>query len=215
MNIDKIMRIIRAYDDWVVRAYCTGRFGILRQRFLDEIGQYLPEEGDVVDVGCGIGLFSLYYAQLFPQLQIHGLDLNPNRVQMAQKAAARMGLGNVHYEVASAVGFAADGSLSGAYILDVIHHIPQDAVRPLVEEIHRSLLPGGRLLIKDVDTSPAYKRIFTHALDLAMDPKAPVRYWSSEELPALLRDVGFEVHRHAMVDFLPYPHILYICTKAG
>ena len=41
MRADIIRRIIRAYDDPVVRAYCWVRFGIRRQRFLDEIGQYL------------------------------------------------------------------------------------------------------------------------------------------------------------------------------
>ena len=32
-----VLNVIRAYDDWIVRGYCWGRFWILRQRFLDEI----------------------------------------------------------------------------------------------------------------------------------------------------------------------------------
>jgi hypothetical protein len=28
-----------------------------------------------------------------------------------------------------------------------------------------------------------------------------------------LGDAGFTVRRHLMVDVLPYPHILYICTR--
>ena len=36
MRADIIRRIIRAYDDPIVRAYCWVRFWILRQRFLDE-----------------------------------------------------------------------------------------------------------------------------------------------------------------------------------
>ena len=38
MRADIIRRIIEAYDDPIVRAYCWARFWILRQRFLDEIG---------------------------------------------------------------------------------------------------------------------------------------------------------------------------------
>ena len=45
MRSDAIRKIIRAYDDPIVRAYCWARFWILRQRFLDEIGQYLPTAG--------------------------------------------------------------------------------------------------------------------------------------------------------------------------
>ena len=48
MRSEAVHSVIGAYDDWVVRAYCWGRFGILRQRFLDEIGQYLPERGRVL-----------------------------------------------------------------------------------------------------------------------------------------------------------------------
>ena len=82
-----ILSVIRAYDDWIVRAYCWGRFWILRQRFLDEVGQYLPRAGRVLDLGCGFGLFSLYYASVRPGLQIEGFDLNPRRIAMAREAA--------------------------------------------------------------------------------------------------------------------------------
>jgi hypothetical protein len=69
------------------------------------------------------------------------------------------------------------------------------------------------LLVKDVDTRPAAKRWFTWALDKVMDPRAPVRYWSGDELTAALEHAGFLVRRHLMVDVLPYPHILYVCTR--
>ena len=45
-----IRSIVRAYDDPVVRAYCWARFLVLRQRFLEEIGQYLPPSGPVLDI---------------------------------------------------------------------------------------------------------------------------------------------------------------------
>src|SRR5204862_3463781 len=82
-------QIVRAYDDPIVRAYCWGRFGILRQRFLQEIGQYLPAEGLVLDVGCGFGLFSLYYASLEAGRQVQGIDVDRRRIGIARRAAVR------------------------------------------------------------------------------------------------------------------------------
>jgi 2-polyprenyl-6-hydroxyphenyl methylase/3-demethylubiquinone-9 3-methyltransferase len=213
MRSAPIPDIIRAYDDVVVRAYCWGRFWILRQRFLDEIGQYLPARGRVLDLGCGFGLFSLYYAMVAPDLEIDGLDLNPRRIAMARAAAARLGLGNVRYAVGDVMEFRGGRVFDAAYMLDIVHHIGEDAVRPLLEQVAKCLPAGARLVIKDVDRSPVYKRWFTLALDKAMDPRAPVRYWSGEELGALLRDIGFRVYRHLMVDILPYPHILYVCER--
>jgi len=211
MHSASVKRIIRAYDDPVVRAYCWVRFGILRQRFLDEIGQYLPEEGPVLDIGCGFGLFSLYYALTGPRRLLRGLDVNPRRVAMARRAAARLGLDNVAYETGDARDFKGDGEVGAAYMLDIVHHVPPASVPPLLRALRRALTPGGRLLVKDVDTRPAPKRWFTWLLDRAMAPATPVHYWSASDLTQALDDAGFVVRRHLMVDLLPYPHVLYVC----
>jgi SAM-dependent methyltransferase len=199
----------------VIRAYSRARFLILRQRFLDEIGQYLPASGDVLDLGCGFGLFSLYYAQILPGLRLHGIDRNARRIGIAREAGRRLGLPNVDYTVGDARGFRADRPYAGAYMLDIVHHVEPEAVRPLLAELHAALTPGGCLAVKDVDRRPAYKRWFTHALDLAMSPGSPPHYWAAERLQTALEETGFRVYRHSMVDFLPYPHVLYVCRKPG
>jgi SAM-dependent methyltransferase len=213
MRSEQILRIIQAYDDPVVRAYCWLRFGILRQRFLDEIGQYLPAAGRVLDLGCGFGLFSLYYAATAPDRVVHGLDLNGRRVAMARRAAGRLALANVFYRQGDAREVGGRGEYAAAYMLDIVHHVPAASVEPLLRRLHDGLVPGGRLLIKDVDAHPAWKRWFTWTLDRVMDPRTPVRYWPAEELQLLLERVGFSVHRHLMVDVLPYPHVLYVCRR--
>src|SRR5262250_417846 len=130
MRSEPVLSVIRAYDDWVVRAYCWGRFWILRQRFLDEVGQYLPMRGRVLDLGCGFGLFSLYYASVHPSIEIAGIDLNARRIAMARKAADRLGLRNVGYQVGNATEFRGSGLFDAVYMLDIIHHIPPDTVPP-------------------------------------------------------------------------------------
>lgn len=213
MRREAIARVIAAYDDPVIRAYSWGRFLILRQRFLDEIGQYLPAEGTILDIGCGFGLFSLYYAQLLPAAAFRGLDLNARRVALATEAARRLGLTNAVYAVGDACHYRADGEHAAAYMLDIVHHVPPETVPPLLAELHKAIRPGGRLIVKDVDTQPAYKRWFTLALDLLMSPGGVIHYWPAGELQTLLQRVGFRVYRHLMVDILPYPHVLFVCHK--
>src|SRR2546428_267714 len=121
MRSATVRKIIRAYDDPLVRAYCWARFWILRQRFLDEIGQYLPAEGAVLDLGCGFGLFSLYYAATGPRRFLRGIDVNARRIALARRAAARLGIDNVAYEVADARHFKGDGEVGAAYMLDIVH----------------------------------------------------------------------------------------------
>ncbi len=212
---EAIARVVEAYDDRVIRTYSRARFLILRQRFLDEIGQYLPLSGDVLDLGCGFGLFSLYYAQVLPGLRFHGVDVDARRVGIAREAGRRLGLANVEYAVGDARDFRASREYAGAYMLDIVHHVEPAAVRPLLAELHAALAPGACLLVKDVDTRPAYKRWFTHALDLLVSPGSPPHYWAAETLQAALEEAGFRVFRHSMVDVLPYPHVLYVCRKPG
>jgi 2-polyprenyl-3-methyl-5-hydroxy-6-metoxy-1,4-benzoquinol methylase len=211
MHSPTVRKIIRAYDDPIVRAYCWARFGILRQRFLDEIGQYLPDAGPVLDIGCGFGLFSLYYAATGPRRLVRGLDVNRRRIALARRAATRLGLDNVAYEESDARDFKGDGEIAAAYMLDIVHHVPAASVPPLLSALRRALPVGGRLLVKDVDTRPAPKRWFTWLLDRAMAPATPVHYWSAAELSGALERAGFVVRRHLMVDLLPYPHVLYVC----
>jgi 2-polyprenyl-3-methyl-5-hydroxy-6-metoxy-1,4-benzoquinol methylase len=213
MRSDTIRRIVRAYDDRIVRAYCWARFAILRQRFLDEIGQYLPATGVVLDIGCGFGLFSLYYAATGPGRLVRGVDLDRRRIGIARRAASRLALDNVVYEEGDARDFKGDTEVAAAYMLDIVHHVPPAAVPPLLRQLHRAVMPGGVLLVKDVDTRPAPKRWFTWALDKLMDPRAPVRYWPADELAGALEAAGFAVRRHLMVDVLPYPHVLYVCAR--
>jgi 2-polyprenyl-3-methyl-5-hydroxy-6-metoxy-1,4-benzoquinol methylase len=213
MRSGPIHSVVRAYDDPVVRAYCWVRFGILRQRFLDEIGQYLPPTGSVLDIGCGFGLFSLYYALTGPGRMLQGVDRNARRIRLARQAAERLQLRNVRYEVADARELREGPAYAAIYMLDIVHHVPEASVGPMLRRLRERLAPGGRLLIKDVDTEPALKRWFTWTLDRLMDPRTPVCYWPAERLHRLLEQAGFVVHRHLMVDVLPYPHVLYVCTR--
>jgi len=213
MSQHDVNEIISIYQEAIIKAYCWGRFKIMHLRFLDEIGQYLPRAGRVLDIGCGFGLFSLYYARRHPHLQIYGIDINANRIHIAQKAAQGLSLSNVTYEVANAITYKLPAALDGIYMLDIIHHMPRNAVPQLLTCIYNALRENSRLVIKDVDTKPHYKRYFTYFLDKLIDLKSEVNYWEAHELQALLRKTGFEVFSHSMVDVLPYPHVLYICQK--
>lgn len=211
MRSETVRRIIRAYDDPVVRAYCWVRFAILRQQFLDEIGRHLPAAGPVLDIGCGFGLFSLYYAATEPRRVLHGVDIDGRRIAMARRAARRLGLDNVSYEQGDARDFKGAGAAQAAYMLDVVHHVPAASVPPLLAQLRRALPAGGWLLVKDVDTRPAGKRWFTWAFDKAMAPRTAVHYWSREDLTAALETGGFRVRAQRLPDVLPYPHVLYVC----
>lgn len=208
----RIVQICRSYSSLPARVYARLRFLILREKFLEAMGQYLPRQGSILDVGCGFGLFSLYFADE-PGRNIQGFDLNAERIASAQAAARVLKLGNVTFSHDDARGFASRGTLDAAFMVDIIHHIPVASARDLLKEIAASLRPGGVLIVKDIARRPAWKKWFTWLLDKAMDFRAHVHYWEVDELRAELQQHFAQVDVQPMPDILPYPHVLYICRK--
>lgn len=229
--IRRIMpRIISAYRSPIERAYCRVRFIILRERFTKEIAQYLPQEGAILELGCGFGLFTLLFAHLRPGARFYAFDLNPRRIRLAREAAESLGVKNVRFhckdvtelELGTRGGAAhadsdPDNALSGpfqaGYMMDLAHHVPPDAARRLIARIHDAMDSPSVFVLKDVDASPFYKRWFTRVLDFLVSPRDAVRYWPEKEMRETLRGAGWDVVSHAMVDFLPYPHQIYLCRK--
>ena len=209
-----IRAIVRNQPNFVVRLYSRIRFQILRQRFLDEIGQYLPKHGDILDFGCGFGLFALYYSMTGSGRRINGVDLNADRIAMAKRCALSLSVTNAHFETCNALEWEGGGSFDAIYMLDLIHHLREAEVPKFLTGIRDLLRPGGRLILKDVSDRPHYKRLFTLVLDrLMVGFRESIRYWPPNELVALLECLGFDVKQHAMNDYLPYPHVLYVCTR--
>lgn len=213
MGIDErsiVRTIVRSYDSTVIRAYSRIRFTILRQCFLEEIGQYLPKTGRVLDIGCGFGLFSLYFAARERGRTLLGVDVQAKRIGYARLAAERLGLSNVEYRVGNAVEFDTDEQFDAVYMLDLIHHLPETDVPGFLKSVVSRLRDGGLLVLKDVEDSPRLKMWFTLLLDRLMVGREPIHYWSADQLIPLLESLGLDVVRHRMKDVLPYPHILYV-----
>ncbi len=208
-----IRDVIHSFRSPIARAYSRVRFAIVRQPFLEEIGQYLPDCGDVLDLGCGFGLFSLFYAMTKPDLQIVAVDLDPGRVAAATTSAEYLELTNVAYEASDVTTWTSERQFDAIYMLDLLHHLPQSRVRGFLATVAGLVRPGGIVIIKDVADRPRYKMLFTLLLDRLLVGMEPIHYWPPDELVTILSGLGFDVAMHRMNDVLPYPHILYVCRR--
>jgi cyclopropane fatty-acyl-phospholipid synthase-like methyltransferase len=186
-------------------------------RILEEIGLHLPGKGRILDIGCGFGLFTLYYATLSADRHFYSIDLNRSRITMAHAAGAALDVSaRVSFCVqdASTIG-GQPGTFEAAYMLDLIHHLPRAQHRSLLAAIYKLLAPNGVLVIKDIATYPRWKMFFTWVLDMVMSPRMPPHYVDPSSLCKLLAQIGFTVETRPLPDILPYPHILYICRKGS
>ena len=113
------------------------------------MGRLAPGER-VLDLGSGAGTDSLIAAQMVgPEGSVTGIDMTPQMLAKARAAAAEMGATNVEFVEAEAERLPFDDAAFDVVVSNgVIDLIPdKDAV---FAELHRVLVPGGRLQIADV-----------------------------------------------------------------
>lgn len=210
-------RIIKSYRDFITRTYCSIRFNIIPLRFLETISQFLPEEGNVLDIGCGFGLFAIYFAMTHPQLNFIGIDLSPNRIQQANDCAKALGVKNVKFHVGDAHNLEqfALPKFNGVILIDLLHHIEIDHGNRMLKLISDTLLrENGVLVIKDVSTRPRLMLWFTFLMDWIMNPKDSFYYRSANCWKNEIKKFNFlNIHICDLWDILPYPHFLLVARK--
>lgn len=208
-----LSRIIRAYDSALVRAYSIVRFRIINLNMLHILSLCLRGKPRVLEIGCGFGLFACYFAARDPRVQWHGLDLDSARIDMARRAAARLGLTNTHFAVADArETLELEDGFDAVVMMDLVHHIPDDSKRQLLDAVLSRLAPGGVLIIKDVTRRPRWKMAFTWLLDVLVTRGFDMWYWSPSQFRNAIDD-RFAMEAYPINDWLPYPHIVYVVSR--
>lgn len=209
-----LSRIVKAYDSSVIRAYCKVRFTIMNINILHILSLCLRGKHRVLDVGCGFGLFGCYFSALYPEISYVGYDLDARRVEMASRAAKHLGLRNAMFHCGDARQLSIDEQFDAVLMVDLLHHINADAKQKLLTTCAEHLAPDGRLIIKDVTTHPFLKIGFTWALDVLMTRGLEMWYWNEQTFCEVLERHFNRVDTFPISDWLPYPHIVYLCENS-
>ncbi|MGA5428120.1 class I SAM-dependent DNA methyltransferase [Streptomyces koyangensis] len=141
--------------------------------------------GPVADLGCGPGHLTARLASL--GVAASGVDVSPAMVELARAThpGLRFSVGTM---TALEIG---DATLGGVLAHYSTHHTPPELLPTVFAEFHRTLAPGGHLLLAGHVGAGTHRRP-THAYG-----GHPVSYTSHrlppDRLAALLREAGFTV----------------------
>ena len=167
----------------------------------------LPQDGTVVDVGCGA-------ARAVSELAAHaaraiGVDPDP-----AMLAAARRRFPGIDVRAADATALPLGDGQAHGYRADKVYHVLPDPQAALAEA-RRVLVPGGRiaLLGQDWDTlaidsdEPELTRRIVHTRAGTLPHPRIARAYRNLLLDAGFSDVSVEVHTLVLTDpaMLPVP----------
>lgn len=149
----------------------------------------MPDEGVLLDVGCGSGQGMHWFTRLRPEWNAAGVDLGMDGLA----AALHSGLTSVALGTATSLPIAT-GTIDAVITLDVLQHLPlEDGDRVALREMHRVLKPGGHLFIRtNVQSFPR----------VPDDPDAVWRKYEPEDLNAKLEAAGFTVIRLSRINTL-------------
>ncbi|HYE16200.1 MAG TPA: methyltransferase domain-containing protein, partial [Pyrinomonadaceae bacterium] len=118
----------------------------------------LPPGSRILDVGCGSGWLSEYFARL--GYDVTGIDISPDLVEMSRERVARVPYGADHetplrcrFEVHDVEAAPPAGSFDAVVCYDSLHHFEDE--RAVVRNLAASLRYGGLLFILEGERPPA------------------------------------------------------------
>lgn len=148
-----VERVLRASD----YCYKPGRFvdGYRRKRLFELVDLDSLEGKRVLDVGCGNGQFSVFFALY--GAEVHGFDISPVGVDIATHTARVNAVDErTHFTVQSAADLSyEDGTFDIVVCNAALHHLfKYDGVE---DELYRVIADDGRLVFADgIRDNPIY-----------------------------------------------------------
>jgi len=199
--------IINLYPLFWPRFYVFLRSIILP---VSQIETLLPKKGLILDVGCGYGYTSVFFALKNKNRKIIGSEINKKRVLVAQKISASFS--NLSFKTSDLIDknkMSFDAILS----IDLLHHVNPAQKELFLKDSFSKLKPNGFLIIKDINTKPLLKYFWNYLHDLIMTRFSKLYFLSSSQMENLLIKNNFKIIKKGKYKSLFYPHIFYVCQK--
>ena len=192
-----------------LRWFLLARFAVLPRRALARELRQL--HGRVLSVGAGHGLIERWLAELDPGTEVDGLELDAERVELAERAAHP----RVQIRRQDVRELDEPASYDAALAIDLIHHVPTAAHQALAEALAQAVKPGGVLLVKDIARTPGWKRHWNSFHDHVVAGEWTVDAREPEDLAAVFERAGFAVERCYRAGRLsPYAHFMLRLRRA-
>jgi 2-polyprenyl-3-methyl-5-hydroxy-6-metoxy-1,4-benzoquinol methylase len=209
--------VLRAYRD----APRGDRFHV-RARWLScpfpAVERAVPPTGQIVDLGCGHGLFSLLMASASAGREVTGVDVDAHKIAVAERAAQALGLDNVRF-VTSPDGALPAGAWDAVTVVDVLYLLGVDRARRLLGAAVSALASGGVAVVKEMAEHPRWKHWLNTVQELTSTRVTRITQGDHVEVvpPTVIVDelerAGLAATTLRLDRHYPHPHVLIVARK--
>lgn len=214
-------RVLGLYDDAPLRDRVHTRLRWWSAP-LPEVERHVPLAGRVLEVGCGHGLLSTYLACSSPARRVVGVDIDGRKLAVARAAAAGLGPGEAEVRFAQVTpDEVCPGPWEAVVIADVLYLLSPARRARLVGAYARTLVPGGVLVVKEVDDRPGWKAALVRVQErmatgvLGITAGEELAFPSLAELAATVTLAGLDAIARRVDRGYPWPHVLVVGRAPG
>ncbi|MCC6333946.1 MAG: class I SAM-dependent methyltransferase [Myxococcales bacterium] len=123
---------------------------------LEEVARRV-EGPRVLDVGCGHGVLCALLAVGFPDRLVVGIDPDPRKVDWARASVGRLPHTRFEAVTVDALAQREPASFDTVTVADVLYLLPSSGWPDFLRACHRSLKPGGQLLLKEAEDDGSWR----------------------------------------------------------
>jgi ubiquinone/menaquinone biosynthesis C-methylase UbiE len=118
-----------------------------------------------LDLGCGGGSVTLMVAEMTgPEGNVTAIDFDSDILELAKKDAKEKGLNNISFRSLDAYELDHENTFDIAYSRFLLSHLQQPAI--VLNRLHRSVKPGAKIIIEDIDFSGHFSHPRCEAFEL-------------------------------------------------
>jgi 2-polyprenyl-3-methyl-5-hydroxy-6-metoxy-1,4-benzoquinol methylase len=177
-----------------------------------ELIEPVPGGSNVLDIGCGAGLYLGLLASLGRIREGIGFDASPSAIAAAQRMSQKVVPVRLDFRHLGVDEKWPDGRFDVVSLIDVMHHVPKlvraDVIRLAADRVR----PGGLFIYKDMVRRPLWRAAANRAHDLVM-ARQWISYEPVETVEAQCRVIGLELTQRQDINMLWYGHELRVFRR--